>query len=910
MGKRIGSLLLAVWLLLALLPGGAAAQTAEDTAGRRVLHLCKTGTAQYFELRTPVAVTPGGQYGFSFALTDTIPETELEVVFRVVSERWGERVGVPATAERTAVTAVGTANEYTYTVTMPTADNNGGSLAGKDVYFILRLKKAATGEGYFFDARVWDAGDAEKTNRLRNGDFSRGLTGWLANNQSFAAGAVEGTDSDSATALRVEEYRPERWRTMLRIRNENADMVGESLLLPVGALESGRVYTAAFSYYFVSGALNGSVDFVLLDTPDSNTDRVRLFQSSVATNPVTAAVKDDGLRVEYTFTLTAAQAAAYTHLYAGFFFRQEAKYITELYVAELTLYAADDPARRSRLQKTTIWDMGGWRSNWSTAAVGSDSFGTAQAAALDYTAGYVPYDETLFAAERDVVHYGDGNLDGELDVRDLLALRERQAQGRYLSAADCDADGALTPADSIRLRQHLLGLAPLVWETAASRLQPAAALTGGADAAAAALGAAIAARPDTVTAAAGGTTYYVAADGDDQNDGRSPDRPISAAKLNRLTYAAGDAVRFRRGDTFPLTDYLVPQTGVRYGAYGSGAKPVITGSRREYADPALWDTADGYVWTAAVEGSGVGGVVLDDGAYIGQRCADRTQVDDDGDYYFDRTTGTLYFYWRQINPGWRFRSIQISSTRRFMNGFHAADITLENLVIEHFAEHAVNLGSCSGITVTGCAFRWIGGENMVDSSTGQYTAGRYGNAIQFWGAAADCTVQYTRFWQIYDAAMTFQGYSGGVYRGLTYTHNLVEYSGMNFEFWDGDNDHVTMESIRFTENILRFAGYGLCSQRQNKDNQAFILAWNNAYTNGTIADFHITANVFDVVNGYFFYAPRAADRFGIEGNTYYQDRHSCYSVSKGSLLYPADGIGFREALQAVDAAATADWLEA
>ena len=47
-----------------------------------------------------------------------------------------------------------------------------------------------------------------------------------------------------------------------------------------------------------------------------------------------------------------------------------------------------------------------------------------------------------------------------------------------------------------------------------------------------------------------------------------------------------------------------------------------------------------------------------------------------------------------------------------------------------------------------------------------------------------------------------------------------------------------------------------------------------------------------------------------EGNTYYQDRHSCYSVSKGSLLYPADGIGFREALQAVDAAATADWLEA
>ncbi|HNQ34595.1 MAG TPA: right-handed parallel beta-helix repeat-containing protein [bacterium] len=91
-------------------------------------------------------------------------------------------------------------------------------------------------------------------------------------------------------------------------------------------------------------------------------------------------------------------------------------------------------------------------------------------------------------------------------------------------------------------------------------------------------------KPDPAAAAAPGHIYYVSSKGSDANDGASVKTPFaSIAKLNGVL-AAGDTARFKRGEIFFGT--LRPKTSgtaaapIRIGAYGTGARPIITGFRR------------------------------------------------------------------------------------------------------------------------------------------------------------------------------------------------------------------------------------------------------------------------------------------------------------------------------------------
>ncbi|RYF56355.1 MAG: right-handed parallel beta-helix repeat-containing protein, partial [Cytophagaceae bacterium] len=82
-----------------------------------------------------------------------------------------------------------------------------------------------------------------------------------------------------------------------------------------------------------------------------------------------------------------------------------------------------------------------------------------------------------------------------------------------------------------------------------------------------------------VTSDAKGTTYYVSNQGNDANDGKSPERAwASVAKVNASKYVAGDGVLFRGGDTFNgcllFNQKNVPNTtedaGITISAYGQG----------------------------------------------------------------------------------------------------------------------------------------------------------------------------------------------------------------------------------------------------------------------------------------------------------------------------------------------------
>lgn len=79
------------------------------------------------------------------------------------------------------------------------------------------------------------------------------------------------------------------------------------------------------------------------------------------------------------------------------------------------------------------------------------------------------------------------------------------------------------------------------------------------------------------------TTYYFSSSGNDSSDGRSPSSPFrTIAKANTLVLSAGDSLLFKKGDT--LRGMLVVRysgnssSPIYIGAYGTGAKPVLSGA--------------------------------------------------------------------------------------------------------------------------------------------------------------------------------------------------------------------------------------------------------------------------------------------------------------------------------------------
>ena len=88
-----------------------------------------------------------------------------------------------------------------------------------------------------------------------------------------------------------------------------------------------------------------------------------------------------------------------------------------------------------------------------------------------------------------------------------------------------------------------------------------------------------------------GAVYYVSAEGDDENDGLSPESAWKTlAKVSSFDFCEGDAVRFRRGDVF--RGCVKTRSGVKYCAFGEGEKPKLYGSEKNLANPDLWKIYD------------------------------------------------------------------------------------------------------------------------------------------------------------------------------------------------------------------------------------------------------------------------------------------------------------------------------
>ncbi|MBR5308716.1 MAG: hypothetical protein IKU43_08095 [Clostridia bacterium] len=370
-----------------------------------------------------------------------------------------------------------------------------------------------------------------------------------------------------------------------------------------------------------------------------------------------------------------------------------------------------------------------------------------------------------------------------------------------------------------------------------------------------------------------GKAYYVSNEGNDNNDGLTPETSwLTLEKVSTTELCEGDAVFLKRGQIF--RGQIICQPGVTYSAYGEGNKPEIYGWYENFAGADNWEciNEEKHLWRLKKEIPDTGTLVFNEGeahaiklvpSYVNGKFVVRDKHDVDFDIEKEATvnlafhqactkelingvplispacTNTGYVILRcdEGNPGAIYNSIEILPKRNTIACAGKKNITIDNLCIKYCGAHGVGSGTTEGLTVQNCEFGWIGGAiqhyNHGNPNRIGYVT-RYGNGVEIYGGCKDYTVDNCYFYQVYDAAITHQTDATGRHQemiNVKYTNNLIETSTYSIEYFLSFSDIGTNKSIMkdfyIGKNFMVDAGCGWGKQRYNPETPAHIKSWNS-----------------------------------------------------------------------------------
>lgn len=370
-----------------------------------------------------------------------------------------------------------------------------------------------------------------------------------------------------------------------------------------------------------------------------------------------------------------------------------------------------------------------------------------------------------------------------------------------------------------------------------------------------------------------GKTYYVSPKGDDNNDGLSAKTPKRTYSFG-LQLRSGDAVLFERGGVYRTTIGAV--SGVSYGAYGSGDKPCLYGSRENSAKTAWRKYADNIWESPQTYASDVGLVVFNHGEHAGAKETAITKMSDK--YDFTYANGRVYIY-SDKEPSGEFDSIEIGYNRPLIQvGTGVHDVHIDNLTLKYTGGHGIScLDGVKNITITNCEIGWIGGSYLTGYKDG---TARFGNGVEFWEGCDNVRVENCWIYQIYDTGLSHQGKQNSTVNKLTFKDNLVEYTSYNaIEYWSSGK----MTNILYEGNILRFSGYGW-GELNRPARQACTIG--TAGADNRCENFVIRQNVLDIAGiALFSVGSKAGTYPTLDGNTYIQTRRAFLGSFRGSQKY-------------------------
>ncbi len=362
---------------------------------------------------------------------------------------------------------------------------------------------------------------------------------------------------------------------------------------------------------------------------------------------------------------------------------------------------------------------------------------------------------------------------------------------------------------------------------------------------------------------ANATVYYISPNGNNANDGKTPETAWKTLTKLKNDFASGTYICFERGGLW--RGQITAQKGVTYTAYGVGEKPKIYGSPFDGANASLWTKTDAEnIWSIEMTCEDVGTLVFNHGEAHAIKCIIRTE--NDGSTYNNTTgevfnsyadlTTDLHFYhdgdilylYSEQNPGERFSSIEFSAHGHAFS-VDGDNVTIDNLCIKYTGSHGVGAGTVNNLTVQNCEFGWIGGSIQKVFENDNY-ATRYGNAVEIYGGCDVFNVTDNYIYQVYDAGITQQiNNSDPVYqKNMNYSRNVIEYCNYSIEYFItcSETNPSRMENFLIEDNYMWYAGMGLCEQRPNKHAAAHIKGWAYPWCN--------RATNYSVKNNLFLYS--------------------------------------------------------
>ncbi len=385
----------------------------------------------------------------------------------------------------------------------------------------------------------------------------------------------------------------------------------------------------------------------------------------------------------------------------------------------------------------------------------------------------------------------------------------------------------------------------------------------------------------------GMTVLYASPDGDNANDGLTPETALNGNEITNVMYLLkpNTALLFERGGVYRPGSLIEIMTyDIVIGAYGEGPKPQIYGSLYNYSER-LWEpTKITNVWKTTITDVSSGNIVFNEGEEHGWLKNGIMSLMNNGDFYHNVQEGYFYLYCDRGNPSDVWYDIEIAPDRSgigCIGGSVGYNITIDNICIKYFGRHGFQFyGQNHDITITNCEVGWIGGA-LQDAASFL----RYGNGIEFYGGNSyNLLVENNWVYQTYDSGITIQNGAVtqanldngcGGWTNVSFKNNVVEFMEACLEIWNAtdsknawyntmeykDGEWVKrdvplneekpedvyrtfafMKNIYVEGNVLRFAGYGWSNAQRPLKSPMTITMWFSADSQ---ENFNIKNNVFD-----------------------------------------------------------------
>lgn len=392
----------------------------------------------------------------------------------------------------------------------------------------------------------------------------------------------------------------------------------------------------------------------------------------------------------------------------------------------------------------------------------------------------------------------------------------------------------------------------------------------------------------TCSYASGRQLYVSSSEGDDVNDGLTPETALLT--IDRAMELGGD-ILLKAGDTFygPIVCY-----GRSLSRYGEGPNPVVSGYKR--IEGRQWKRVSLRVWKLDLRGQGFSGAGVGADASIlnnigcfheydkdiihGRKVRYRDELRHDWDFWqterceagvdpseFDN----VYLYSRK-NPNRMNLELSIGAI-----ALRTGNSTVDGV---DFTGFGFGIAGESRTVIRNCSLDAIGG--MIQIGYPDFIC--YGNGIEFYVARdiEDCLVEHCSVSRCYDAAMTVQGsgHPGATPKNIVFRNNLIRNCCQGWEDFLRNGDGVLFENCVFENNLVIGSGDSGFGYSDGRFKYCNVLGNNFQGDRGLI----IRRNVF--VGGNFYCTQPYNGRFA----SHLWEDNVCYIASESFLLSDYRGV--------------------